>query len=134
MCCLYILEQFRLYVLFIKQSNKYIAYTTVTALPASYPACLVSANLTDMTLTATEHHRSEIINALLAEKYAGLYTVEPKGTYEYAVAYDAEYDVYIVFLSYDSAFKYAGSVADKSLVAGMEIAIVDTVTKIISYN
>jgi hypothetical protein len=101
-----------------------------------YTGCTATIDLSNKTLTVTQHSTKEQINEQIIAKYAGIFTVEPDGEYDGIVAYDSEYDVYVVFVNDDEGWKYYGhaKVEDPSVLEGMPIATVNTTTKVISFT
>jgi hypothetical protein len=101
--------------------------------------CLASADLTNKTLTAIQHCDSEKMNTIIAEKYAGVYTVTPDGEYEGILVYDSEYDSYIAFGQDSNGWKYLGYISrkdingeDEEFLSQIPRATINTETKVIT--
>ena len=138
--CTYLMiydTEYNVYVVFYNTGSGYAA---ISLMPNEqidlYTGCTATIDLSNKTLTVTQHGTQEQIGEQIIDKYSGVFTVEPEGEYEGIIAYDSEYDVYVVFMNDGSGWKYYGhaKVDDPSMLEGMPIATVNTTTKVIYFN
>ncbi len=130
-------EEYETCVVFLHAgNNKYkVAQITNEEYSSASIFCLVSADLENKTLTAIEHCDSERLQAILAEKYAGEYTFDSDGEYEGAIAYDSEYEVYVIFVKFGNVLKCMGcakAIEDDSIFEIAPLSTVNITTKVIT--
>lgn len=95
------------YVLFEKTHSGQYQYVDVISDPEEYGACIVTANVTDKTLTLVSHSKLEQIEDILNTKYSGTFTYT--GSYDHlggALIYDSELQVYVVFAKTNAGYVF----------------------------
>ena len=132
-------NQYNVYVVLAKiNTNQYMLIDiSMIEYTPDVNACLGTIDLDSKTLTVVEHCNKEKNDRLIADKYVGIYTIEPTGNYDGAIIYDSEYDVYVIFVYLGRGFEYYGhaKIEDPSMLEGMPVASrIDTVTKVIYFN
>ena len=141
--CTYLMiydTEYNVYVVFYNTGSGYAAISLMANDQVErYTGCTATVNLTNKTLTAIQHCDAEVMNTIIGEKYAGVYTVTPDGEYEGILVYDSEYDSYIVFLQDSNGWKYLGYISSKDMNGEVEEflsqiprATINTETKVIT--
>ena len=129
-------EEYDLYVLFAHAGNNKYSIIQVTDKKYSENSdyCVVSADLTNMTLAVIQHCNAEIIAPALAERYAGVYTVEPEGEYNAILVYDEEYETYAIFGNEGDGWMYYGHIktVTEEILSMVSLATINTTTKVIT--
>lgn len=127
-------EEYDRYVLFQKSSKTYAMFGILNESVENYQMCVVAADLNAKTLTIVQHNKTEMLDIELAAKYEGQYTIAPEGDYMGAIAYDDEYETYLVFVNSGNVFVYYGHTKEvnEEILAMVPQVTVNTADKVLN--